>query len=94
MGKYRIVAAKPKGATNHLNAQFKMYEYQVKENKATWVPIGWKTIHDVSALLKAGNEVLTAKVAGDKIDHGAAVELELRISRNDTKYKISDMPDA
>ncbi len=58
---------------------------------------GWKTIHDVSAYLKAGNEVLTGKVTqtGDKgtMTDGAAVELELRIAKNDTKFKISDMPD-
>jgi hypothetical protein len=92
MAKYRIVAARPKGATNHLNSEFKMYKFN--EEKATWQTAGWKTIHDVSILLKAGNEVRTGKVEAGEMHSGAAVELELRISKNDTKYKISDMPDS
>ena len=47
----------------------------------------------IAALLEAGHDVLTAKKGGNGIRTGAAVELELRISRNDTRYKISEMPD-
>jgi hypothetical protein len=93
MGKFRIVAARPKNATNHLNSEFKVYEDQVGDGKRTWRNIGWKTIHDVSALLKTGNEIRTGKVEDGKMLDGVAVELELRISKNDSKYKISEMPD-
>lgn len=51
-------------------------------------------MHDVSALIKGGNEVRTGKIEGDKMQNGAAVELELRIAKNETNYKVSDMPDA
>lgn len=47
----------------------------------------------IAALLEAGHELLTAKRGSAGIHTGAAVELELRISHNETKYKISEMPD-
>lgn len=80
MSRYRIVAARPKDATHHLNSEFKIYE--------------WKASYDVSALLKAGNEVRTGSVEGTLMRHGDAVELALRIAHNGTKYKISGMPDS
>jgi hypothetical protein len=94
MSKFRIVAAKPKGLVNHVKSQFKLYEYKLVGEKWVWSPIGWKSLNDVAALMQAGNEVRTAKITGDKIDHGDAVELELRIAHNGTKYKISGMPDS
>lgn len=92
MAQYRIVAARPKNASNHLNSQFKLYNYDDKEK--TWKLAGWKSISEVSNLLQAGNEVCTGKIVGGKMSSGAVVELELRIAKNDTNYKISDMPDA
>lgn len=94
MGKYRIVGARPKDASKDLNAQFKVYEHQIKDGKPVWVPIGWKSIYDVSAWLEAGNQVHTGKVEGTTMHHGDAVELELRIAHNGTNYKLGDMPDA
>lgn len=98
MGKYRITAARPKDADHHLNTEFKVFELQQKPDKTwKWRFVGWKSIYAVSALLDNGNEVRTGKVttSGDEtiMTDGAAVELELRIAKNDTKFKISDMPD-
>lgn len=94
MGKYRIVAARPKGLDSHLNSEFKVYEYRKVEEKWVWHPIGWKSIHDVAALMKAGNEVRTGKVASKEMQDGDAVELELRIAHNGKRFKITDMPDS
>lgn len=99
MGKYRITAARPKDDTTDLKSEFKLYEYQQQPDKSwKWHCIEWKTIHDVSTLLKDGHEVRTGKVelvgGKRKMSDGAAVELELRIATNDTKYKISEMPDS
>lgn len=91
MARYRIVAARPKGAADHLNSQFKLWEFDAKQNQ--WTLSGWKTIYEVGALLQAGHEVRTGRVAGGKMESGEAVELELRIAKNGTVYKISDMPD-
>lgn len=93
MKKYRIVAARPKGETNHLKSEFKTYEYKEKDGKWAWRPIGWKTIHQISAFMAAGDEVLTGKVVGEKMNDGAAPEMEMRISHNDSKYKFTEMPD-
>ena len=94
MGKYRITAARPKNAANHLNSEFKVYEWKTKNDKLSWWPIGWKTIYDISALVKAGDEVRTGKVEGTSMKDGDADELELRIAHNGTKFKISEMPDS
>ncbi len=42
----------------------------------------------------AGHEVRTGKIIDNSMNTGAAVEVELRIAKNVTNYKISDMPDA
>lgn len=93
MRKFRIVGARPKGTTNHLNSQFHTYELLEIDKKLTWSSIGWKTIFEVSDFLKAGHEVKTAQITDKKIAHGAAVEIEMRIAHNLTDYKISGMPD-
>lgn len=92
MAKYRIVAARPKNASNHLNSQFKMFEWD--GNEKTWKSVGWKSISDVSNLMRGGHEILTGAIVDNKMKDGAAVEIELRIAKNDTNYKISDMPDS
>lgn len=91
--KYRIVSAKPKGATNHCNSQFKVFQWGVKDNKTDWWNIGWKTINQVSDFLAAGHEVKTGQYTNGKMADGAPVEVELRITKNNTNFKISDMPD-
>ena len=94
MSKYRITAARPKNAAHHLNSEFKLWKWEKKEDGTwKWVPKGWRRTAEISALLDAGNEVLTAKENETSITSGAAVELELRIAKNETKFKISDMPD-
>lgn len=93
MKKYRIVAARPKGEANHLKSEFKTYEWKERDGEWKWRQIGWKSIHQISAFMAAGDEVLTGKVIGTKLTDGAAPELEMRISHNDSKYKISEMPD-
>lgn len=98
MEKYRITAVRPKGELNHLKSQFTVYHYQQKPDKTwTWQNIGWKTIYEVSDLLKAGHEVRSGKLvttAGKTtMQHGDAIELEMRIAHNKTDFKISEMPD-
>lgn len=60
-----------------------------------WVQVSkrWKRVSVIADLLEAGHEVLTAKKKPLSIRTSAAVEIERRISRNDTDYKISEMPD-
>ncbi|HEX7858497.1 MULTISPECIES: hypothetical protein [Pseudomonadota] len=91
MTKYRIVAARPKNSDNHLKSEFKLY--RLNEEKNEWNSVGWKSIGDVSSLIHSGNEVRTGKIVDGSMSSGAPVEVELRIAKNDTKYKISDMPD-
>ncbi len=91
MAQYCIVAARPKNAINHLNSQFELYRFDTKTDQ--WEHVGWRTTFEVSDLLQAGHAVRTGKIDHDKISIGAAVEIELRIAKNDTKYKISEMPE-
>jgi hypothetical protein len=91
MTEYSIVAARPKNASNHLKSQFKLYELN-KKNESDLVD--WKSIGEVNDLMRAGHEVRTGKIIDEILDTGAAVEIELRITKNDTNYKISNMPDA
>lgn len=91
MGKYCITGARPKNATHHLNSEFKLWKWDSSTGK--WTPQGWKRTAEIAALLDAKNEVLTAKEGETSIASGAAVEVELRIAKNEAKFKISDMPD-
>ena len=92
MANYRIVAARPKNKSNHINSSFKTYKYD--EQKESWSPDGWKSISQIGDLMRAGHEVCTGKVVGGSMKTGAAVELELRIAKNGSDYKISEMPDS
>ena len=92
MDKYCITAARPKNADHHLNSEFKLWKYEEKPDGWVWVSKGWKRVSVIADLLEAGHEVLTAKKKPTGIRTGAAVEIELRISHNDTGYKISEMP--
>lgn len=95
MAKYCITAARPKNAAQHLKSEFNLWKWQKNEDgKMVWSPKGWKRAAEIAELLDAGNDVLTAKEGETSIATGAAVELELRIAKNETKYKISDMPDS
>lgn len=94
MDRYCITAARPKNAAHHLNSEFKLWKWEKKEDgNWKWIPKGWKRAAEIASLLDSGNEVLTAKESETSIASGAPVELELRIARNETNFKISDMPD-
>ncbi len=95
MSKYRIVSAKPKGATNHCNSKFKVFQWGKKEVGARpdWHKIGWHSINQISEYLAAGHEVRTARYENGKMEDGDPVELELRITKNSSDFKISEMPD-
>lgn len=93
MSRYCITAARPKDADHHLKTDFKLWRYEERPDGWKWAPKGWKRGGEIAALLEAGHEVLTAKENPGSISTGAPVELELRISRNGTKYNISEMPD-
>lgn len=94
MAKYCITAAKPKNASQHLKSEFKLWKWEKKDDdKWSWFPKGWKRAAEIAALLDGGHEVLTARENETTITEGAPVELELRIAKNETKFKISDMPD-
>ena len=91
MARYSIIAAKPKGETNHCNSQF--LTYKESEKPLEWNEHGWLSINAVSDLLRAGNQVLTGAIENGKLTVGEAVEVELRIVKNGAKFKISTMPD-
>ncbi len=90
MGKYCITAANHKNKSNHCASQFKVWEYDA--SKETWTPLGGKSINFVNDLLANGHIVLSAKENDETISTGAAIETELRIARNETKYNVSEMP--
>jgi len=94
MSKYCITAARPKNATHHLNSEFKLWKWEkTGDDTWKWAAKGWKRAVEIAVLLDAGNEVLSGKKTETGITRGAAVELELRIAKNETTFKISDMPD-
>lgn len=90
MTKYCITAANHKNPNNHCASAFKVWEWRAGINK--WVLLGGKSLNFISDLLAAGHEVISAKEKPDLISSGARVELELRIAKNETVYKISGMP--
>lgn len=93
MGKYCITAANHKNPNNHCASQFKVWESVKADNgKNVWNPIGSKSLNFINDLMAAGHEVLSGKENEDTISTGAPVESELRIAKNETKYKISEMP--
>lgn len=90
MGRYCITAANHTNPNNHCASNFKLWEYNT--GKEAWFPLGGKPIDYINDLLRNGHTVLSAKELSDKIFVGAPVEVELRIAKNETNYKISDMP--
>lgn len=90
MGRYCITAANHENPDNHCASTFKVWKYDNIQTK--WLPLGGKPIGFVNDLLKNGHEVLSAKENETTISIGAPVEIELRITKNESKYKISDMP--
>lgn len=93
MAMYCITAARPKGAAQHLKSEFKTWKARDENGERTWTLEGWKRAAEIAALLDAGNQVQTAKENDKSITSGAAVELELRIAKNESSFRISDMPE-
>lgn len=95
MSKYCITAVNHTNPSNHCASKFKVWEYRYSSERGEyfWRSLGGKSINFVSDLLAEGHEVLSAKENETNITTGAPIELELRIARNDTKFKISDMPE-
>ena len=90
MATYCITAAKPKGAVSHLRSQFMTWR---EGEDGLWHSQGWQTTSQIVTLMHAGHAVLTARKTATGISTGAPVEVELRISRNQSNYPISQMPD-
>ncbi len=92
MAKYCITAANHRNRNNHCASQFELWEYD--QSKEHWTPLGGQSINFISDLLSGGHTVQSAKLSADRgnLSLGAPVELELRITKNETNYKISEMP--
>ena len=95
MSKYCITAANHMNANNHCASQFNVWQHTQNSETGKWVwkALGGKSINFVNDLLASGHEVFSAKENETSITLGAPVELELRIAKNETKFKISDMPE-
>lgn len=94
MTKYCITAANHDGASDHRASEFNVWEYRYneKEEKWKWYPLGGKSLDYVAALLVKGNDVVSGKENEDSITTGAAIEIVLRIAKNDAQVKITDLP--
>ena len=90
MSKYCITAANHRNPGNHVASSFNLWEYNPLSS--TWRPLGGKSIQYVTELLVQGHEVLSARELETTISVGAPIEIELRISNNESYYKISSMP--
>lgn len=94
MTKYCITAANHDNFQNHCASKFKMWEYVYNEDDGrVWIPLGEKSLFFIADLLNSGHEVITARENSRSITRGAPVEIELRIARNETHFKISEMPE-
>ncbi|WP_186119870.1 hypothetical protein [Burkholderia gladioli] len=99
MTKYCITAANHKNANDDRASEFEVHQLVKKEKEAGWVwnRLGKKSLNEVAALLAQGHEVISAerKKQGDEyvMIEGYPIELELRIAKNDKKFKISQLPE-
>lgn len=98
MTTYCITAANHSSSKDDRASEFKVWEYQFNAKTSEWIwsHIGKRTLHQVAALLAAGHEVISAKEVirdgNTKIVRGAAIEISLRIAKNDDQFKITDLP--
>jgi hypothetical protein len=92
MATYCITAANHTNLNNQIASSF--YIWQQDELAGGWKRVGARSEGQVIELLQHGNTVLTAQYDAIKheIDTGAAVEIELRITKNDVRFPISKMP--
>lgn len=93
MAKYRITAARPKGATNHVKSQFKVMWWGTHQGRTDWWSLGWRSLKEVADFSAAGDDVRTGRHTSNGMEDGAPVELELRTTRNDSRFEISQLPD-
>lgn len=94
MTTYCVTAANHNGAKDGRASEFKLWEYKKnKDNEWVWSPLGKKSLNFVAALLAAGHEVVSGEENEKSITRGAAIELELRITKNDKNFKITDLPE-
>lgn len=95
MGQYCITAVNHDNPSNHCASKFKVWEYYHNPEKEKWLwrSLGGKSVYYIADLIKNGHEVSTAKENKDRITLGKPVEIELRIAKNETDFKISDMPE-
>ncbi|HDR9098762.1 TPA: hypothetical protein QDB15_005357 [Burkholderia vietnamiensis] len=99
MAKYCVTAANHNGTKDGRASEFKVWEWKLDttDNKSKWFPLGKKPLNFVANLLATGNAVVSAKEVKKgnelKISTGAAIELELRIAKNDENFKITDLPE-
>lgn len=100
MTKYCITAANRNSTKDDRVSELKLWEHKQNDQKKwEWHLLGKKTLNFVAALLADGHEVISGKeVKNDKgkitnITSGAAIEIELRIAKNDEKFKITDLPE-
>ncbi|WP_155632121.1 hypothetical protein [Burkholderia vietnamiensis] len=95
MAKYCITAANHNGTKDDRTSEFKVWEWKLdaKDNKSKWFLLGKQPLNFVAGLLVNGHEVISGKEGEEKITSGAAIELELRIAKNDENFKITDFPE-
>ncbi|MCO8321128.1 hypothetical protein ABEG10_11785 [Burkholderia cenocepacia] len=98
MTKYCITAANHNNPDDDRASEFELHQLVKKEKEEGWVwnRLGKKSLNEVAALLAQGHEVISAEreKQGDKyvMNKGYPIELELRIAKNDKKFKITDLP--
>ena len=93
MAKYCITAANHSNKDNHCASEFEVFQQSSLTGK--WRSLGGKAVSFISELLENGHTVVSGRLidkAAGTVSLGAPIELELRIAKNETKYKISDMP--
>lgn len=96
MATYIITATKYDDPKSQGASKFKLWSYNA-ENKM-WYPSEGVTKKTVVDLIQKGHVVKTGKevktVEGKtRIDSGAAVEIVLRVSKNDVGFPIGEMPE-
>lgn len=92
MGQYCITAANHESKTNHIASVFLVWLRDGGED--TWTKLGSKSTRDIVELLEEGHSVVTGTVSvHGELKLGKKVEVELRITRNASNYKISEMPE-
>jgi hypothetical protein len=90
MAKYCITAANHKNPKNHVASSFELWQ----ENRNGWERLGGRSAKVIVELLESGDTVTTAEYDAkeETLTFGAAVEVELRISKNGGDFPITGMP--